>query len=55
MCTHREETYACVPQLSPLLESEKAQDHCIILPLFHQMTEADQNTVVSTLREAYNW
>ena len=54
MCTHREETYALVPQLSPLLESEKAQDHSIILPLFHQMTEVDQDTVVSILQEAYS-
>ena len=54
MCTHREEAYACVPQLSPLFESEKAQDHCIILPLYHQMTEDNQKTIVSILREACN-
>ena len=35
-----------------LRESEKAQTHSILLPLFHQMTEADQTRVVDALREA---
>ena len=30
-------------------ESEKAQDHAIILPLFHQMTEEDQHKVANSL------
>jgi len=52
MCAHREGAYADVPRLWPLLESEQAQDHSIILPLYHQMTEEDQNYVVEVLREA---
>ena len=52
MCAHREGTYAGIPPLKPLPESEKAQDHCILLPLFHQMTEADQDRVVAVFRES---
>jgi perosamine synthetase len=52
MCAHREQTYASLSTPSLLIESEKAQDKCILLPLFHQMTEVDQNTVVMVLREA---
>ena len=33
-----------------LAESEKAQDHSIVLPLFHQMTDAQQDRVVEVLR-----
>ncbi|HKI33712.1 MAG TPA: DegT/DnrJ/EryC1/StrS family aminotransferase [Gemmataceae bacterium] len=55
MCTHREESF---PPGSwrggpgGLAESERAQDRCVILPLYHQMTEADQDRVASALREA---
>jgi dTDP-4-amino-4,6-dideoxygalactose transaminase len=52
MCAHREGTYVGTPLLKPLPESEKAQDHCIILPLFHEMTEADQDRVVAVFRES---
>ena len=52
MCAHREGAYADVPRPWPLSESERAQDHSIILPLYHQMTEEDQNYVVEVLREA---
>jgi perosamine synthetase len=52
MCAHREEAYASISAPFPLIESEKAQDKSILLPLFHQMTEIDQNTVVMVLREA---
>lgn len=51
MCIHREEAYADVPGPWPLPESERAQDHSIILPLYHQMTEEDQNYVVEVLGE----
>jgi perosamine synthetase len=52
MCAHRERAY---PQGSwrshgPLHQSEEAQDHCMILPLFHQLTEADQERVASALK-----
>jgi perosamine synthetase len=52
MCAHREQTYASLSAPSLLIESEKAQDKCVLLPLFHQMTEADQDTIVMVLREA---
>jgi perosamine synthetase len=56
MCSHREGAYG--PGREPwvtrgsLIESERAQDHAILLPLFHQLTEAEQETVVETLAAA---
>ena len=35
-----------------LQESEDVQDSAIVLPLFHQLTEADQNRVVDELARA---
>ena len=67
MCSHREPVYAQEPwscgmgpgdckhsggQCARLLESERAQDHCILLPLFHQMTEEDQDRVAAALHQA---
>jgi perosamine synthetase len=67
MCAHREPVYAHEPwscgkgpgdcgcsanQCSRLRESERAQNHCILLPLFHQMTEEQQDHVGVLLREA---
>jgi len=67
MCAHREQAYLHEPWLCPpsrnghesssascsgLIESEKAQDHSIILPMFHDMSPADQDKVVSVLRRA---
>lgn len=52
MCTHREESYAGCKQRQPLPESEKAQDHCIILPLYYQMSHDDQEYVVQVLLDA---
>ena len=52
MCTHREQAYRDYPPRRPLARSEHAQDHCILLPLYHQMTDADQELVISALREA---
>jgi dTDP-4-amino-4,6-dideoxygalactose transaminase len=70
MCSHREPVYAaqepwscgagpgecrCPPgSCSRLLESEKAQDRCILLPLYHQMTEKDQERVIQALKTACN-
>jgi len=66
MCAHREEAFAgkswtcgsgpgtcrCEPgRCARLAESEKAQDECIILPLYHQMTQEDQSRVVMTLKK----
>ena len=64
MCAHREPTYQGEPwscgngpencdcpsgTCLRLKESEKAQERSIILPLFHQMSEADQYAVVEEL------
>jgi len=66
MCAHREQTYASEPwscginkevcgchhgQCQRLPESERSQDECIILPLYPQLTEAEQQYVVETLLE----
>ncbi|MEK7443059.1 MAG: DegT/DnrJ/EryC1/StrS family aminotransferase [Chloroflexota bacterium] len=65
MCIHREPAYpkdlwSCGGEpcecdngtCNRLMQSELAQDRSILLPLFHQMTEADQEFVVEKLREA---
>jgi dTDP-4-amino-4,6-dideoxygalactose transaminase len=52
MCAHREGAYADVPRHWALPESETAQDHSIILPLYHQMTERDQDYVAGVLSHA---
>lgn len=66
MCAHREPAYlnepwtcgkgpsecTCVPgACQRLSESERAQDHAVILPLFPQMTRAEQERVAIALRE----
>jgi len=66
MCAHREiaygsEPWSCgvVPKCScapaacaRLAESEEAQEKTIILPLFHELTETEQDKVAIVLREA---
>jgi dTDP-4-amino-4,6-dideoxygalactose transaminase len=52
MCAHREPAYADWPQPHPLTQSERAQDECLLLPLYPQMTEAEQDQVVAALGEA---
>jgi dTDP-4-amino-4,6-dideoxygalactose transaminase len=52
MCSHREAVYADSPRRLPLPHSEAAQDRCIILPLYPQMTSAEQEHVVSVLKKA---
>jgi dTDP-4-amino-4,6-dideoxygalactose transaminase len=67
MCAHRESAYqteawscgvepkACeceVGKCDRLSESEQAQDHTVLLPLFHQMTEQEQDYVVEVLKVA---
>ncbi len=55
MCAHREPAYANEPwRAGPtgLAESERTQERCLLLPMFHTMTEDDQDRVVSTLAEA---
>jgi len=52
MCAHREGAYSEMSCSWSLLESEQAQDYSIILPLYHQMTEQDQDYVVEMLGKA---
>lgn len=67
MCAHREQAYqtetwscatepkACqckVGKCDRLTESEQAQDQTILLPLFHQMTQKEQDYVVEVLQMA---
>lgn len=68
MCSHREPAYTheqawscgkgpgdcgCSPgSCKRLIESERSQDQSILLPLYHQMTEEDQDRVVQALKTA---
>jgi perosamine synthetase len=52
MCSHREPCYANEQQRHELRQSEIAQDHAILLPLYAQMTEQEQVTVADALRGA---
>lgn len=52
MCTHREAAYKDFASRHPLSLSESAQDHCILVPLYPQMTEDEQRRVVEALRQA---
>jgi perosamine synthetase len=52
MCSHREAVYANTPLRVPLPHSEAAQDACIILPLYPQMTSAEQEQVATVLKRA---
>jgi dTDP-4-amino-4,6-dideoxygalactose transaminase len=50
MCSHREAPYATEGGGRKLVESERAQDHAILLPIYAQMTEGDQEKVATALR-----
>jgi dTDP-4-amino-4,6-dideoxygalactose transaminase len=52
MCSHREPAYPAGSWRSagPLRESERAQDECILLPLYHQLTREEQQYIASELR-----
>ena len=52
MCAHREPCYSDEPRRHDLCRSEAAQDHCILLPLYAQMTSDDQLRVAVALRHA---
>ena len=63
MCAHREPAYkyekwSCGIEencdcregsCDRLIESEQAQEHAVLLPLFHQITESEQNYIVKLL------
>lgn len=52
MCSHREAVYSNAPLRLPLPNSEAAQDQCIILPLYPQMTSGEQEQVAIALKKA---
>jgi perosamine synthetase len=52
MCSHREEAYRSFEPRHPLPRSEAAQDECILLPLYPQMSTAEQERVALALRQA---
>jgi len=52
MCSHREPPYAEEKPRHDLCQSELAQDHAILLPLYAQMTQDDQVLVANGLRSA---
>ena len=52
MCAHREPCYLQDRPRRDLRQSELAQDHSILLPLYAQMTEEDQTSVARALRSA---
>ena len=54
MCSHREEPYRDARRSGSLEHSEAAQDHCVVMPLYGQMTDADIQTVAQSLRSACN-
>ena len=51
MSSHREPPYAGGNWDARLPETNRATDESIILPLFHQMSEEDQDYVVESIRE----
>jgi dTDP-4-amino-4,6-dideoxygalactose transaminase len=56
MCIHREPAYAVGAQpcrrVGSLGHSERAQDQGLILPLYHQLSEAEQDEVAAALARA---
>lgn len=52
MCSHREPAYRDQPLRQPLPHSEQAQEHCVLLPLYHDMADADQAQVAAALKQA---
>ena len=51
MCAHREPAYAHLRLRFQLPHSEAAQDECILLPLFPQMSAGDVERVADALHE----
>lgn len=52
MCSHREVAYADARLPAPLPASEAAQEECVILPLYPQMSREEQELVATSLRGA---
>jgi dTDP-4-amino-4,6-dideoxygalactose transaminase len=54
MCVHREPAYVTAKRHVVLTESERAQDQCVILPLYHDMTKTEQERITKALWQAMN-
>ena len=52
MATHREPPYRDQLWEEALPHTNAVTEECVILPLFHEMTEADQDFVIETISEA---
>lgn len=52
MCAHLEPAYENIKISAPLFHSEQAQNKCILLPLFPDMSKEDQQHIASSLRQA---
>jgi perosamine synthetase len=54
MCIHREQAYENQPwrAVGPLDRSERAQDKCILLPLYHQLEYREREFIAGQLRAA---
>jgi dTDP-4-amino-4,6-dideoxygalactose transaminase len=50
MCSHREPAYAEAKPRHDLRQSELAQDHAILLPLYAQMGSADQERIADAVK-----
>ena len=51
MCSHREQPYLNGKEPHNLRQSELAQDHSILLPIYAQMTEDNQVLIAETLKK----
>ena len=54
MCSHRESPYSDGKQRHDLRQSELAQDHAILLPIYAQMRDEDLELVANTFRAEVN-
>jgi perosamine synthetase len=54
MCSHREPPYSDGKRRHDLRQSELAQDHAILLPIYAQMRDEDLELVASTFRAEVN-
>lgn len=52
MCAHREPAYAHLSARHRLTHSEQAQDRCILLPLYPDLTRHEQHQVIDALTRA---
>jgi dTDP-4-amino-4,6-dideoxygalactose transaminase len=54
MCAHREPAYENQPwrSIGSLSASERAQDECMLLPIYHQLSHEEQHFIASQLRAA---